>query len=114
MNSLAITLMRRLGVGTSWGGVLRITAWVVVWVLAISWVIDPTTPSPADRDIQADVPPSEVRYLGPVSTGDLAGFVAATLLRPDAPGSRSTVLPETEGTVAAAIDLTGARRTTGR
>ncbi len=76
MNSLVITLMRRLAVGTSWGGVLRITAWVVVWVVVISWVIDPAPPSPADRDIEADVPASEVRYLGPVSPGDLAGFVA--------------------------------------
>jgi hypothetical protein len=35
----------------------------------------------------------------------VAIVVAATLLRPDAPGSRSTVLPETEDTATAAIDL---------
>lgn len=65
-------------------------------------------PQPADRRT-AHVTPMPRSTMAPVIAAAVfvavAIVVAATLLRPDAPGSRSTVLPETEDTATAAIDL---------
>ena len=72
----AARVVSRLGVGTTWASVGRIVAWTAAWVLVIGWVVRPAGPSPADRDREADVPPSPVRYLGPTSPGDFAGFLA--------------------------------------
>ncbi len=72
----AAATVRRLGITPSWWGVLRITAWAVVWVLVIGWIIDPAGPSAGERERIADDPASAVRYLGPTSVGDFAGFVA--------------------------------------
>jgi hypothetical protein len=76
MNGLVARLLARLGVGGTWASVVRIVAWTAAWVLVIGWIVDPAHPSPADREIVADVPASPVRYLGPTSPGDLAGFLA--------------------------------------
>lgn len=76
MNSLVTLLLRRLGVGTSWASVGRIAAWSLAWVLVIGWIVSPAGPTPTHRDIPADVPASEVRYLGPASPDDLGGFLA--------------------------------------
>lgn len=76
MNGWTAAVVRRLGVGRSWASIGRIAAWTVAWVLVVGWIVRPAPPSPADRDIAADVPASPVRYLGPMSEGDLAGFIA--------------------------------------
>jgi hypothetical protein len=76
MNGIVGTFLARIDIGRSWTSIARIAAWAVAFTLVISWVIDPAEPSPADRDIVADQPASSVRYLGPVSPDDLAGFVA--------------------------------------
>jgi hypothetical protein len=64
----------------TWGSVGRVAAWVVVWTAVLGLVLHPRGPSPADREIEADVPPSDAQYLGPTSRQDYAGF-----LPPDPP-----------------------------
>lgn len=76
MNGIVARLVTRLGIGRTWASVGRIVAFTAAWVLVIGWVVNPAPPAPADRDIVADVPPSPVRYLGPTSPGDFAGFLA--------------------------------------
>jgi hypothetical protein len=74
----ASSIVRRLGVGRTWGSIGRIVAFTVAWVLVIGWIVDPAAPSATDREREPDVPASPVRYLGPISPGDYGGFVAPT------------------------------------
>jgi hypothetical protein len=76
VNGIVVRFVTRLGIGRSWASVGRIVAFTVAWVLVIGWVVSPAPPSPADRDVAADVPASAVRYLGPTSPGDFGGFLA--------------------------------------
>jgi hypothetical protein len=76
VNRLLRFLTDRLGVLTSWSSTLRVAGWVVVWLVVVNLVISPARPNPDDRDHVADAPASDVRYLGPDSHQDLAGFVA--------------------------------------
>ncbi|HUF99486.1 MAG TPA: hypothetical protein VMM60_15255 [Ilumatobacter sp.] len=78
-------LIERLGVGGTWGSIGRIAAFTAVWVFVIGLVVSPRATTPADRDIDADVPASPVspvEYLGPVSRQDYSGFLPATAAIP--------------------------------
>ncbi|MEO6654427.1 MAG: hypothetical protein ABIP17_17445 [Ilumatobacteraceae bacterium] len=75
MNTMLRFLRERLGVLGSWASIGRVVAWVAVWAVVIGVVFAPRGPAPADRERDADAPPSDVRYLGPTSKQDLAGFV---------------------------------------
>jgi len=79
MNRILDLLQERLGVFGSWGSIARVATWVAVWAVALAVVVAPRAPTPGDRERDPDVPPSDVRYLGPTSKQDLAGF-----LTPDA------------------------------
>jgi hypothetical protein len=65
----------RFGVLRSWPSVVRVGVWVLVWCLALSLIIAPQLPRYTDRDHQADVPASGVRYVGPISRTDYSGFL---------------------------------------
>ena len=72
------TVTQRYGVLRSWPSVGRVAAWVAVWTVVLSVVIAPQLPRSTDRDVQADQPASSVRYVGPVSRTDYAGFLPPT------------------------------------
>jgi hypothetical protein len=76
MSRLVIFLTERLGVFGSWWSFARVAAWIAVWVLVISFVVDPGAPSIDSRDVDADSPASTVRYPAPTSRQDFAGFIA--------------------------------------
>jgi hypothetical protein len=65
----------RFGVLRSRGSVARVAVWSLVWVVVISIVLAPHAPIFTDRDQPADNPPSAVRYVGPTSRADYAGFL---------------------------------------
>ncbi len=65
----------RFGVLRSWGSLGRVAIWVVVWCVIASVVVAPHLPRYEDREHQADQPPSGVRYVGPISRTDYAGFL---------------------------------------
>lgn len=67
-------LTERLGVCDSWASMGRVAAWAVAWALVLSLVAVPFLPDPLERELPADQPESTVRYLGPVSRQDFAGF----------------------------------------
>ena len=73
----------RLGVGGTWGSIGRIAAFAAIWVVIIGVVVSPRATVPADRDIDADMPPSAVEYLGALSRQDFSGFLPATNSIPD-------------------------------
>jgi hypothetical protein len=73
--SFVRALSKRTGVLRSWGSLARVAVWVVVWCVVVSAVVAPHLPRFTDRDHQADEPPSGVRYVGPVSHTDFAGFL---------------------------------------
>jgi hypothetical protein len=68
-------LSRRFGVLRTWSSVSRVGAWAVVWCAVLSLVVAPQLPRHSDREQQADRPPSGVRYVGPISRTDYAGFL---------------------------------------
>lgn len=68
-------LTDRYGVFRTWPSFARVGAWVVLWTLLISAVVAPTLPSYTDRAHTPDEPPSNVRYVGPVSRTDFGGFL---------------------------------------
>ncbi|MEJ7801270.1 MAG: hypothetical protein WKF60_12160, partial [Ilumatobacter sp.] len=76
MNGMLRFLHERLGVLGSWASMGRVAAWAAVWAVVIGVAVAPRGPEPADRERDVDEPPSDVRYLGPTSKQDLAGFVA--------------------------------------
>ncbi len=84
MNRVLGFLTGRLGVLGSWASVARVVAWAAMWAVVVSVVVSPRGPEPGDRKREADAPASDVRYLGPVTKGDFAGFVAPEQ-RPDDP-----------------------------
>ncbi|MEO6571562.1 MAG: hypothetical protein ABIO83_08435 [Ilumatobacteraceae bacterium] len=73
---LISVLVERFGVFRTWSSFARVGVWVIAWCLVIGFVVAPHRPRPADRQREADVPASDVRYLGPVSKQDYAGFIA--------------------------------------
>lgn len=75
MNRILGFLTGRLGVLGTWGSVGRVAAWTVLWAVVVGLVVAPAPPTPQDRERAADVPESNVRYLGPVIKGDFAGFI---------------------------------------
>jgi hypothetical protein len=76
MNRVITLLTGRLGVFRTWASFGRVVVWVVVWCAVLSLLVAPRTPQLADREHPPDVPVSDVRYLGPTSHQDLAGFIA--------------------------------------
>ncbi len=68
-------LTDRYGVFRTWPSFVRVTAWAIAWTLAISAVLAPSLPAYTDRAHPPDEPPSNVRYVGPISRSDFAGFV---------------------------------------
>jgi len=75
MNRLLDLLRNRLGVFETWPSFARVAAWVVVWVLVMSAITAPVLPSYTDREHPPDQPPSNVRYVGPLSRSDFGGFL---------------------------------------
>jgi hypothetical protein len=75
MKWIITVLTERLGVFRTWGSFGRVAAWVVVWCVAISFVVAPRLPAHTDRQPVADVPASGVRYVAPLSRADLAGYL---------------------------------------
>ena len=68
-------LTDRYGVFRTWPSFVRVAAWAVAWTLVISAVLAPSLPRYTDRDHSPDNPPSNVRYVGPISRSDFAGFL---------------------------------------
>ena len=68
-------LTDRYGVFRTWPSFVRVAAWTVVWTLVISAVLAPSLPRYTDRAHSPDNPPSNVRYVGPISRSDFAGFL---------------------------------------
>jgi hypothetical protein len=66
---------RRWGVLRSWPSIGRVAAWAGAWCVILSVVVAPQVPRFTDRDVQPDQPASGVRYVGPVSRTDFAGFL---------------------------------------
>lgn len=83
MNRLIDVLGRRFGLFRTWGSFGRVAAWAAIWMLVLSAVAAPHLPRYTDRPHDADRPPSEVRYVGPISTRDFGGYLPP----PDVPGS---------------------------
>ena len=69
-------LLRRTGVFATWGSVARVGAWALVAGLVLGRIIPSTATTYDDRPHPADVPPSAVRYVGPIEKGDEDGFLA--------------------------------------
>jgi hypothetical protein len=65
----------RFGVLRSWSSLARVAVWVMAWCLIASFVVAPLLPRYTDREHEADVPASEVRYVGPIARTDYAGFL---------------------------------------
>jgi hypothetical protein len=70
------TLLRRIGVFSTWGSVARVAAWVVVAALVLGRVLPSHATVYTDRPIPADEPASAVRYVAPFDKGDEDGFLA--------------------------------------
>lgn len=68
-------LTDRYGVFRTWPSFVRVAAWACVWTLVISAVLAPSLPRHTDRAHSPDNPPSDVRYVGPISRTDFAGFL---------------------------------------
>ena len=76
MNQLIRLLTVRFGVLRTWSSVGRVAVWTLIWAVVVSLVVAPARPTPAEREHVPDSPESTVRYLGPTSHQDLAGFIA--------------------------------------
>jgi hypothetical protein len=72
---IVAALTGRFRVLRTWGSIARVAAWAAVWTAVLGLVLAPRGPSPADREIEADQPPSDAQYLGPTSHQDFAGFL---------------------------------------
>jgi hypothetical protein len=83
VNRARALVVGRLGVGGTWSSIGRIAAFTAVWVIIIGLIVSPRSTAPADRKIDADIPPSRVEYLGPLSRQDFTGFLPATNGVPD-------------------------------
>jgi hypothetical protein len=75
MNRVLRILTDRYGVFRTWPSFVRVATWSLVWTLAISAVLAPSLPTHTDREHSPDNPPSNVRYVGPISRSDFAGFL---------------------------------------
>ncbi len=75
MTRLLRFLTDRYGVFACWPSVTRVAVWVVVWTVGLSAVIAPALPTYTDRAHTPDDPSSNVRYVGPISRTDFAGFL---------------------------------------
>lgn len=75
MNRLTRLLTDRFGVFRTWPSFVRVAVWAVVWALLISAVLAPSLPRHTDRAHIPDEPPSNVRYVGPISRSDFGGFL---------------------------------------
>lgn len=70
-----LDVLRRHRVLTSWASVGRVTAWIVVWTLMLSFASSRLVADAPEREVVADVPPSNVFYVAPTSLADFAGFL---------------------------------------
>ncbi len=75
MSRVLRILTDRYGVFRTWPSFVRVAAWAFVWTLVISAVLAPSLPRYTDRAHSPDDPPSNVRYVGPISRSDFAGFL---------------------------------------
>lgn len=75
MTSVLRFLTDRYGVFASWPSVARVAIWVVIWTLGLSFALAPALPTFTDRAHTPDDPSSNVRYVGPISRTDFAGFL---------------------------------------
>ena len=73
--AVAVWLTERVGLFGARASALRVVAWTLVFLVVLSQIFAPGL-SRDDRGIVADVPPSDVRYVAPVASNDLAGFLA--------------------------------------
>jgi len=75
MKTITSLLTERLGMFRTWGSFGRVTAWAVVWTVVISAVVAPAALDHTGREHVADIPASDVRYVGPISRTDFSGFL---------------------------------------
>jgi hypothetical protein len=73
---MTTAILERLQVAGAWRSWLRIGVAFLVGLLVLGRVVAPDAPTYLERDVVADEPRSDVRYVAPTNRADVAGFLA--------------------------------------